>query len=341
LQKELQEDTGIEFAGMVKDKRDRVEITPKDKFWEIPGFQELWDSISTRTRYDLKFESEALIDEAITRLKAYPQISEGRFRVSKHRIDRVDNLLGIVEGEVRIQESKAIAPKAKFPDILGQLSRSTPISRSSINKIIQGSGRLEEAKKNPAEFIGQVKSAVFGALAETLKEHQGIKYSPLASGVQSKWSMEYFSSRISLAYESSLVSVKKSIYDRISVDSVIERNFAEQLDARDDIEFFLKLPSWFKIDTPVGAYNPDWAIVRTLNDGAKRVYLVRETKGTTNLDELFRESEVWKVVFGGEHFKAIDVNYKMVKEASDLDKDEYLVLPGIGWHGHRQVEVAE
>lgn len=339
LQNELKEDTGIEFVGLVRDKRDRVEITPKDQFWNIPGFQELWDSISTRTEYNLKFASDAIIKEATKRLKSYPAIAESRFRVSKHSIDRVDTLLGIVEGDVRIQESRAIAPKTKFPDVLGQLSASTPISRSSIRKIILDSGRLEEAKKNPAEFIGQVKSAVFGALAETLKEHNGIKYTPIQSGEGSKWSMEYFSSRISMAYESSLVSVKKSIYERIPVDSIIERNFAIQLDARDDVEFFLKLPSWFKIDTPVGAYNPDWAIVRSLNDGAKKVYLVRETKGTTNLDELFRESEVWKVVFGGEHFKSIDVNYKMVKEASDLDKDEYLVLPGIGWHGHRKEEV--
>lgn len=333
LQKELKEDTGIDFADLVQDKRQRVELVPKDEFWNIEGFQELWDAISIRTEYGLQFDSAPLIDEAIRRLKSFPAISETKFRISKHSIDRIDNLLGVVEGDVRIQDSKFLKQTTRFPDVLGQLSQSTPISRSAIHKIIVGSGRLEEARKNPAEFISQVKSSVFGALAETLKEHQGIKYNPIGSGIEAKWNMEYFTSRIAVAYESKLIPVKKSIYEKIPVDSNIEREFAKQLDARDDIEFFLKLPSWFKIDTPVGAYNPDWAIVRTLEQGDKKVYLVRETKGTSNLDELFRESEVWKVVFGGEHFKSIDVNYKMVKDARDLDKDEYLILPGIGWHG--------
>jgi type III restriction enzyme len=148
--------------------------------------------------------------------------------------------------------------------------------------------------------------------------------------------MEFFSTRITKAYESSLEKVSKSIYEYISVDSEIERQFAKGLEAREDIDLFIKLPGWFKIDTPVGGYNPDWAIVRRNEENESSVYLVRETKGTTNLDELFREAEVWKVVFGGEHFKAIGVDYKMVKEASDLDKDEYLFLPGNAWHGHRQ-----
>jgi type III restriction enzyme len=147
--------------------------------------------------------------------------------------------------------------------------------------------------------------------------------------------MEFFTSRISKTYESSLEKVTKSIYDFVSVDSEIERQFAKGLEAREDVDLFIKLPGWFKIDTPVGGYNPDWAIVRRNEENEKKVYLVRETKGTTNLDELFRESEVWKVVFGGKHFESIDVNYKMVKEASDLDKDEYLILPGVQWHGSK------
>jgi type III restriction enzyme len=341
LQSEISDETGIKFEGLIGNKRDRVELTPKEDYWKVPGFQDLWNLISTRTKYELKFESDALQIEATRRLKGLPAISESRFRVSKHRIERVDALSGVVEGSVQIYESKPVAQKGDFPDILSQLSDVTPISRSTIRKIILQSGRLEEGKKNPAEFISQVKSAIFGALAATLKDHDGIHYTPILSGENSRWNMEFFSSRISSAYEKSLVTVKKSIYERIPVDSNIEKDFAIKLDSREDIEFFLKLPSWFKIDTPVGGYNPDWAIVRVIEDGSKRVYLVRETKGTTSLDELFRESEVWKVVFGSEHFKSIDVNYKMVKEASDLDKDEYLVLSSGDWHGERNGSLKE
>jgi type III restriction enzyme len=119
-----------------------------------------------------------------------------------------------------------------------------------------------------------------------------------------------------------LINVTKSIFDRIPVDSIIERKFAEGLEAREDVDLFLKLPSWFKIDTPVGGYNPDWAIVRRNMMNKRNVYLVRETKGSANLDELFRESEVWKVTFGRKHFDAINVDYKVVKESDDLDNDE-------------------
>ena len=131
---------------------------------------------------------------------------------------------------------------------------------------------------------------------------------------------------ISESYEDNLVLVTKSIFDRIPVDSLIERKFAEGLEAREDVDLFLKLPSWFKIDTPIGAYNPDWAIVRRDMSNERKVYLVRETKGTANLDDLFRESEVWKVTFGRKHFDAIHVDYKVVKESNDLDKDELSTL---------------
>ena len=112
---------------------------------------------------------------------------------------------------------------------------------------------------------------------------------------------------------------------------MIERKFAEGLDAREDVDLFIKLPSWFKVDTPVGGYNPDWAIVRRDARNERRVYLVRETKGSSNLDELFRESEVWKVTFGRKHFEAIDVDYKVVKESRDLDKDELSTLETSTW----------
>ena len=334
LQRELREENGIEFADMVRNKRERVDLLPKNEFWNIPGFQELWDRISLRTHYSLDFTTDAYVREAVRRLKNCEPISELKFNVSKHGIGEISPEKGIVQSTVSVKSAKSLNVKIKFPDILGDLSSITPLSRSTISQVILESGRLQEARKNPIQFVDQVKTSLFGALAATLKDQDGIEYKPMpGNGDDAKWSMEFFKSRVSKAYESSLEKVTKSIYDFIPVDSEIERQFARGLEAREDVELFIKLPGWFKIDTPVGGYNPDWAIVRTNEVNERSVYLVRETKGTTNLDELFRESEVWKVVFGGEHFKAIGIDYKMVKQASDLDKDEYLVLPGPEWHG--------
>jgi len=133
--------------------------------------------------------------------------------------------------------------------------------------------------------------------------------------------MEFFLNE-SLYYERNLIEVKKSIYDRIPVDSNVEREFAMALDARDDIELFVKLPDWYKIKTPVGGYNPDWAIVRNRGQSDYELYLVRETKGSSNIVDLFREAEAWKVTFGKKHYDALGVDYKVVREAGELDVDD-------------------
>jgi type III restriction enzyme len=336
LQVEMSKENGIEFSKLLRDKRERVDLPPKENFWMLPGFLDLWQSISRRTHYKLEFATDTFVKEATRRLKSFEPIVELKVRFSKHSIGDMSSEEGITQNSVVDKTSKSLDIEFSFPDILTELASSSPISRDTIYQVIIESGRLEEAKKNPSQFIEQVKSSLLGALAATLKDNGGIKYSPLSTeSSEMRWSMEFFSSRISKAYASSLVKVNKSIYEYISVDSDIERSFAKGLDAREDIDLFIKLPGWFKIDTPVGGYNPDWAIVRRNNENETTVHLVRETKGTANLDELFRESEVWKVVFGGKHFESIDVNYKMVKEASDLDKDEYLILPGVQWHGSK------
>jgi type III restriction enzyme len=137
--------------------------------------------------------------------------------------------------------------------------------------------------------------------------------------------MDYFSQHHAEAYTDNLVDVSKSIYDQVPVDSDVERQFALDLDQRDDVLLFVKLPGWYKVDTPVGGYNPDWAIVRK-EETEVSLYLVRETKGSSNLDDLFREHEVWKVTFGRRHFDAIGVDYKVVHRAKELDLDNPEVL---------------
>ncbi|HUY41586.1 MAG TPA: type III restriction endonuclease subunit R, partial [Candidatus Dormibacteraeota bacterium] len=112
----------------------------------------------------------------------------------------------------------------------------------------------------------------------------------------------------------SALAVEKSVYDYIPYDSEVERRFAEQLDAREDIKLFVKLPSWFTIETPIGTYNPDWAIVK--RSGAT-LYLVRETKGTKDFLKL-RTAEAEKVRCGERHFQALDVPFDVVTSASEV-----------------------
>jgi type III restriction enzyme len=322
LQKEIEEETGESFAGRIQPARKRKALKLKEDYRTIPGFSELWAKIAPKTRYHLLFNSQDLIDEAAKRLSDLGRVEP--ITVPQIIVKRVD--LDMARGK-NIEAGKSgperyleYARKLKMPDILGELQQIVPISRASTVKIIEKSGRKEEARINPAKFVQQVRRSIQHAMAHTLVDHHGIKYER-RNGSDSEYSAEIFDGRLVEAYEDNLVPVTKSIYDYVICDSNVEREFAADLEKRPDIELFIKLPDWFKIDTPIGGYNPDWALVRKLDSGEKRVYLVRETKGTTDVEALRFDSERWKIEFGRKHFMAIDVDYKIASKANQLDVD--------------------
>jgi len=105
----------------------------------------------------------------------------------------------------------------------------------------------------------------------------------------------------------------KSPYDYVEFDSEVEREFARALDDNERVKLFVKLPGWFRVDTPIGPYNPDWAI---LTEGESKLYMVRETKGTTDKDGL-RDGERKKVECGEKHFSTIGVDFKVVKSLKE------------------------
>jgi type III restriction enzyme len=108
--------------------------------------------------------------------------------------------------------------------------------------------------------------------------------------------------------------VQKSVYEYVVCDSEVEREFAKKLDERDDIKLFVKLPGWFEVETPVGKYNPDWAIFK--HDG-KALYLVRETNSTRDFLKL-RTVEVDKVRCGQKHFETLGVPFAVAVSADEV-----------------------
>jgi type III restriction enzyme len=146
---------------------------------------------------------------------------------------------------------------------------------------------------------------------------KGIRYEPL-TGTGAQWIAKFDDVE---SFAANIVDVRKSIYDAVVVDSEVERRYALGLDAHHEVELFLKLPHWFKIPTPVGYYNPDWAIVRKSENGKRSVYLIRETKGTTDISALRFEGEGWKIEFGSRHFEAIGIDYNVTSDISQLDYD--------------------
>lgn len=320
LQKEMVADTGERFAaGQIVDARKRREIKLKKDFESLSGFKELWGYISPKTTYSLGFSSEDLVDEASIRLqdigKADP-IRAPRIVLKQTSLNMAagnDISPGRSQPEVFLNYER----RFKNADILSDLQSTLPISRSTISKVISKSGRVEEMAINSAAFAVQVRKAIRQSMAHTLVNRGGIKYFPVG-GAEGHYSASFFYDRVVESYEDNIVDVQKSIFDAVVCDSNVEKKFAMALDDRDDVELFIKLPDWYKIPTPIGSYNPDWAIVRRDSTGEKKLYLVVETKGSVVVENLQFEGERWKINFGKHHFLAVNVDYKIASTIDDL-----------------------
>jgi len=311
LQQEIEEETGESFAGRIRPRRARVELAPKKGFDQSPAFRALWDLISPKTEYAVTFDTERVVAEAVRRLAASPKIEPLKLRADKYAVtlDETDGVGGDLE---RTKASKAIEGPRQVPDILGDLSRRVALSRSTIARILRDSGRLEGIAVNPAAFMNQAREALEEALAQEMAK--SIVYTRRPG---EHWDAADLKDRRSFAYEDNLLPVKKSIYSHVAYDSNVERAFAAGLDARDDVELFIKLPGWFKVSTPIGGYNPDWAILKREPNGAEHP-MVRETKGTSKITDLHREPEQWKIQFAFKHFGAIEVDYNMLHKADEV-----------------------
>jgi type III restriction enzyme len=198
------------------------------------------------------------------------------------------------------------------PDLLAYLQNETELTRSTLVRVLRESGRLGEIFNNPQRFMDAVAAVLKHELHRLLVD--GIKYERIDGlGAGAQWEMLLFKNEELINYLSA-VRVNHSVYEYVVYDSEVEREFARRLDDRDDIKLFVKLPGWFEIDTPLGKYNPDWAI---LKDDGQAFYLVRETKGTRDFLKL-RTSEADKVRCGQAHFKELGVPFAVAVTADEV-----------------------
>ncbi|HDT11916.1 MAG TPA: hypothetical protein ENN58_04175 [bacterium] len=146
---------------------------------------------------------------------------------------------------------------------------------------------------------------------------KGIKYEK----IDDYWVMSRIEEEIDkgmVRYMNKLLEVKGSVYDNIEYDSNTEKEFARKLDSREDIKLFMKLPSWFKIETPIGGYNPDWAIVK-VNEGEEKLYLIRETKSTKEYEKRrVHENDI--IACAKAHYEAFEgvVSFEVVTKAEEV-----------------------
>jgi len=310
LQKEIEDETGVKFEKRIVNAREKKPIKLNENVFEEAWFRELWARISPKTTYRLDFETDKVVAGALARINRMPAIEPVRFRIARTSVtlDRT----GVDGGDSRDDGTEILEGARRIPDVVGEITRRVPLSRATIVRILQECDRLAEVKVNPSVFIDQVIEAMSDALYEQVAE--GIVYTPSGEHWDARNFIKYHQKE---SISPRVLDVAKTVTDRIVLDSGVEQTFAEFLEREPDIKFYLKLPGWFLVPTPLGNYNPDWAIVRH-EDDEDWLYLVRETKGTAILENLQWEHEQFKIKFGEAHFEALGVDYAFGSSPAEL-----------------------
>jgi type III restriction enzyme len=317
LQQEIEEDCGVVFEGRIKNKRERVSIKYRKGFEADPKFLEIWERIKQKTSYRVYYNTEELITNASKAVKNIAPINPPSIRSTKVDIQMTND--GIETTYVGDKIQRQWNRKWQIPDVLGYIQDRTELTRHTLAEIIEQSGRISDILVNPQLFIDLCSQAILGTLNDLMID--GIKYKKVGN---SEYEMRLFEEQELETYLNDL-SFKvsdnsKTIYEEyIPLDSSVENQFARDCENSEQVKFYFKLPNWFTIPTPIGSYNPDWAIV--FEDETK-IYFVAETKstGSSNVDlDKLRKQEQQKIKCGKAHFDQFDdVEYKVVSKIGEL-----------------------
>lgn len=265
-----------------------------------PEFRELWDRIKQKTAYRVQINTEKLVDWSIRDLRAMPPIPKARLMTQTADIN-IENA-GVTHFERGMKVTDLETTYETLPHIISIISEETLIKRATVRRILMESGRAADFLHNPQAFLEQALTIIRRNRHELAID--GIKYVKLDR--QEYYAMEIFdATELTANLDKDAVAVKNSVYDYVVYDSTtVEKPFAVALDNDPDVKLFFKLPSRFKIETPIGTYNPDWAVYMD-KDGAQKLYFVMETKGASDTWNL-RTTEQLKIHCGEQHFKALE-----------------------------------
>lgn len=302
------------FKNRIANARERRELKFRKEVQLSDNFMELWDRIKHRTRYRVTFDTPDLIARAVKRIKENIEpIKAPRIATTVVEVDITDaGVSADRQIATRVRDAEQVQV---LPDILAYLQKETELTRHTLAEILKGSGRLAEFKINPQAFMAAVAKEISRALHDLMLE--GIQYERVADHHWEMSRIEQDAEQGIVRYLSNLYEVQnreKALFDAIEYDSEVERQFAKDLDSNENVKLFVKLPSWFRIDTPIGPYNPDWAFV-TEHD--EKLYFVRETKGTLDSEDR-RTKENQKINCGRRHFESLGVDYDVVTSLAEV-----------------------
>jgi type III restriction enzyme len=288
----------------IKNADERVVVKTRQAILESAEFQALWDRIKHKTTYRVYFNNDKLLVDCARAIANGPPVSKARVRIRKADLSIGQ---GGVQAKEREKDSGTIVTIEEgdivLPDVLTDLQDRTQLTRKSLVRILTECGRLTDFKRNPQAFI-EIAGEVINR-TKRLAIVDGIKYQRI--GDEHYYAQELFAQEELTGYlRNMLKDVQKSVFEHVIYDSGgVERTFAEQLEKNEAVKIYAKLPGWFKVPTPLGTYNPDWAVLVEV-DGDERLYFVVETKGSLFVDDL-RDNEAAKIACGEAHFQALAV----------------------------------
>ncbi len=288
----------------VKNADDRKKINMNKRVCLSPEFATLWNKIKYKTTFSVEFDTEQLIQKCAEDIRDNLVAGKGKFIYKKAKTEITKG--GTTAKETHDATYNISEDAHSLPDIVSYLQNETNLTRKSIVKILTQSGRLDAFKSNPQRFIDGAISIIRTQMRNFIVD--GIKYNKI--GDHEFYSQELFENEELYGHlKQDMIESTKSPYDHVIYDSNVEAKMADDFEKSDNVKVYAKLPAWFKIDTPLGSYNPDWAVLWE-QEGIEKLYFIVETKGALSW-EMLRATEKGKIECGKKHFTALGTNIKL------------------------------
>lgn len=288
-------------------RSNNVELKVNPDKLAMPEFQDLWSKINAKTAYVVDFDTDELVEKAVTALDCKLRVPKIFYKVETGSMNEMKSKEDLLSGASFAKEDSGIYGQNKIAvninikyDLVGKIVEGTGLTRKAVIQILAGiqSSVFNQFKDNPEEFIIQAIKLINNEKATAIIQH--ITYDVL----EDRYDMDLFTdATIKGKLDVNAMKVDKHLFDHIVYDSSNERKFAQELEVSQEVAVYVKLPNGFYISTPMGHYNPDWAIAFR-NGSVKHIYFVAETKGSLDTMEL-RGIEEAKIHCAREHFKAI------------------------------------
>lgn len=347
LQNEIQEDCGVSFAGRLKNQAQKQAVRYRKGFMLDDNFKAIWDKIKQKTQYQVRFDTDELITAVIELLADMAEIVAPQIQANKVRLTMSDqgvesSLLAVnsqrqhyttdnsYDGSDTDADSNVPQSTWQLPDILAYLARHTKLTRATLIEILRQSGRISEMLINPQVFLERLVAIIKQAQTDLMVK--GIEYQKNGQ-IYAQQLLQRLEAQPTDVYASDyhfdVTDTHKTIFDNlIPLDSNTEHQFANDCESMQSVRFYFKLPNWFKVNTPLGSYNPDWAVIKEDDEEVSQLYFVAETKNTGGKSATGHAVDIAKLPLpqqqkircGRAHFEALDneLSFKVVEKVAQL-----------------------